>query len=74
MKAVIERPWNGGCAHGFRWVESPPIYTGRDAEDWGPMTLTNRGNAYVFASCEEAGRWVDANGEHGDFVIHAVRT
>lgn len=74
MKAVIERAHVTGPASGFRWVESPTIYTGSDAEDFGPVALTNRGNAHVFASCEEAGVWVDANADHGDFVIHGVKS
>ena len=74
MRAVVERLGLAGASMGFRWVESPTIYTGTDAEEYGPIALTNRGNAHVFASCEEAGRWADANSEHGEFVIHGARS
>lgn len=58
----------------LRWVESPTIYTGEDAENFGPIALTNRGNAHVFESYEEAGKWVDTNSQYGDFVIHGVKS
>lgn len=74
MKAVIERVGIVGAAMGLRWVADATIYTGEDAEDFGPIALTNRGNAYVFASCEEAGKWVDTNAQYGDFVIHGVKS
>ena len=70
MRAVVEQL----IPSGLRWVESPKIYDGCDAEEFGPVALTNRGNAHVFASCEEAGKWVDANSQHGDFVIHGVKS
>ena len=78
MKAVIEQTDAKGAYIGtsvaLRWVESPTIYTGQDAEDFGPIALSNRGNAHVFASFEEAGRWADGNSQHGDFVIHVVKS
>jgi hypothetical protein len=70
VKAVVEEL----ITSGLRWVESPEIYDGLDAEEFGPIALSTRGNAHAFASCEEAGKWVDENSEHGDFVIHAVKS
>lgn len=63
----------GASGRNARFVEQPDV-SEDDAEEYGPLALSNRGNAHVFASCEEAGRWVDENSQYGDFVIHGVRS
>lgn len=74
MRAIVENGGLVGASIGFRWLASTTIYTDEDAEDFGPIALTNRGNAHVFDSYEEAGKWIDANSQHGDFVIHGAKS
>ena len=72
MKAIIERR-DLPASTRMRFVEQPTV-SEEDARDYGPVALGLRGNAHEFASFEEAGKWVDANAEHGDFVIHGVKS
>ena len=72
MKAIVSRIDMPGSTR-MRFVEQP-IVSDDDIRDYGPVALGLRGNAHVFASYEEAGKWVDTNAEHGDFVIHGVKS
>lgn len=63
----------GASGRNARFVEQPDV-SEQDAEEYGPLALSNRGNAHVFASYEEAGAWVDTNSQYGDFVIHGVKS
>lgn len=72
MKAFVERADMPSAAR-FRFVEQP-VVSAEDAADYGPVALGTREHAHVFASCEEAGKWVDTNSQYGDFVIHGVKS
>lgn len=72
MKAIVKRS-DLPVAARMRYVEQTFV-SDEDARDYGPIALGLRGNAHVFESFEVAGRWVDENSQHGDFVIHGVKS
>lgn len=69
MKAIVERT-DLPQATRLRYVEMPEIFTGEDEAAYGPIALSSRSNAHVFASFAEAGGWVDNWGApHGAFLV-----